>query len=113
MAKQQDTNTSKSRVIGICVAVVMAALVGVIVYLLVTRTTGIKEEPRNVVVTQNNVEKVLDNLEKMEEIEVYNFPKIFIAGQIYGKFQDRDIEGVIESYEEIEVQTSASSNKLL
>lgn len=69
MAKQQDTNTSKSRVIGICVAVVMAALVGVIVYLLVTRTTGIKEEPRNVVVTQNNVEKVLDNLEKMEEIE--------------------------------------------
>jgi hypothetical protein len=69
MAKQQDTNTSKSRVIGICVAVVMAALVGVIVYLLVTRTTGIKEEPRNVVVTQNNVEKVLDNLEKMEESE--------------------------------------------
>ena len=67
MEKQQDTNTSKSRVIGICVAVVMAALVGVIVYLLVTRTTGIKEEPRNVVVTQNNVEKVLDNLEKMEE----------------------------------------------
>ena len=63
MAKQQDTNTSKSRVIGICVAVVMAALVGVIVYLLVTRTTGIKEEPRNVVVTQNNVEKVLDNLD--------------------------------------------------
>lgn len=69
MAKQQDTNTSKSRVIGICVAVVMAALIGVIVYLLVTRTTGIKEEPRNVVVTQNNVEKVLDNLEKMEEVE--------------------------------------------
>ena len=69
MAKQQDTKTSRGLVIGICVAVVMAALVGVIVYLLVTRTNGIKEEPRNVVVTQDNAEKVLENLEKMEEIE--------------------------------------------
>lgn len=67
MAKQQDTKTSRGLVIGICAAVVIVALVGVIVYLLVTRTNGIKEEPRNVVVTQDNAEKVLENLEKMEE----------------------------------------------
>lgn len=69
MAKQQDTKTSRGLVIGICVAVVMAALVGVIVYLLVTRTNGIKEEPRNVVVTQDNAEQVLDNLKMMDDVE--------------------------------------------
>ncbi len=68
MVKQQDAKTNKNLIVGICVAVVMAALVGVIVYLLVTRTNGVKEEPRNVVVTQENVEQVLDNLEKMEEV---------------------------------------------
>lgn len=80
---------------------------------------GIKEGDLVLLDLKNYKEKkyrddsVKGDIEKMEEIEVYNFPKIFIAGQIYGKFQDRDIEGVIESYEEVEVQTSTSSNKLL
>ena len=69
MVKQQEAKTNKNLMVGVGVAVVMAALVGVIVYLLVTRTTGVKEEPRNVVVTQDNAEKVLNDLKEMEKVE--------------------------------------------
>ena len=72
MVKQQEAKTNKNLIVGIGVAVVMAALVGVIVYLLVTRTAGVKEEPRNVVVTQDNAEKVLNNLEKMEKVGIFS-----------------------------------------
>lgn len=58
-------------------------------------------------------DSIKGDIEKMEDVEIYDFPKLIIDGNLYGKFQDRDIEGVIEDYEEIEVQTSISSNKLL
>jgi hypothetical protein len=54
-----------------------------------------------------------EDMEQMEDIVRYNFPKLIIDGHLYGKFQDRDIEGVIEEFEEIEVQTSTLDNKLL
>lgn len=52
-------------VIGIVVGVVIAALVGVIVYLLATRNAQPKEEPRNVVITQENAERVLEEINEM------------------------------------------------
>lgn len=54
-----------------------------------------------------------EDMEQMEDVIRYNFPKLIIDGHLYGKFQDRDIEGVIEEFEEIEVQTSTLDNKLL
>ena len=56
---------------------------------------------------------IKEDIEKLEDTIVYNIPKILIDDTIYGDFQDRDIKGVIEEYDEIEVQTSTSGNKLL
>lgn len=56
---------------------------------------------------------IKEDMEKMEDTIVYDFPKIILDGEIYGKFQDRDVEGIIEEFEEVEVQTSISSNNLL
>lgn len=69
MAKEQNTKSAKGTIIGVCVAVVIIALVGVIVYLLITRNKEPEEAPRNVVVTQENAEQVLDNINEMEKIE--------------------------------------------
>ena len=54
-----------------------------------------------------------EDMQKMEDTIVYDFPKLFIDKKLYGKFQDRDIEGVIVDHEEVEVQTSISGNNLL
>jgi hypothetical protein len=55
-------------VIGIIAIVVVAILVGVIVFLLVKQNTK-KEEKRQVLVTEDNVEEVLEDLEEREEAE--------------------------------------------
>lgn len=47
-----------------------------------------------------------EDLSAMEDELVYVFPKILINDTLYGKFQDRDIDGIIEEYEEVEVQDS-------
>ncbi len=68
MAKQDVAKKGKGGlVIGIVVGVVIAALVGVIVYLLVTRNNKSQssEEPRNVVITEENAERVLGEINEM------------------------------------------------
>jgi hypothetical protein len=47
----------------------------------------------------------------MEEEYTYDIPKIIINDTLYGKFQERDMDGVIEEFEEIEV--SDDGNPLL
>ncbi len=69
MAKEQKTKSTKGIVIGVCAATVILALVGVIVYLLVSRNTTPEEAPRSVVVTQENAEQVYNDVKEMEKIE--------------------------------------------
>lgn len=69
MVKQRKTKSKRGLVMGICAIVIIVALVGVIVYLLSTRNRELKEERRNVLVTQENAESVFEDLEKMEEVE--------------------------------------------
>ena len=54
-----------------------------------------------------------EGMDKMKDVLVYDFPKIFIGGQLYAKLQERDIEGVIEDYEEVEIETASNENNLL
>lgn len=52
---------------------------------------------------------IAEKISEMEEEIVFDFPKMFLDGKIYGKFQDRDIDGVVEDYEEFEVEESNNS----
>jgi hypothetical protein len=52
---------------------------------------------------------IAEKISEMEEEVVFDFPKMFLNGKIYGKFQDRDIDGVIEEFEEFEVEESHNS----
>jgi hypothetical protein len=54
---------------------------------------------------------IKEDISEMEEDVTYDIPKMFINDVIYGKFQERDMDGVIEEYEEIEV--SNEGNPLL
>lgn len=54
---------------------------------------------------------IKEDISEMEEEVVYDIPKMFIGDTLYGKFQERDMDGVIEEYEEIEV--SNEGNPLL
>ena len=49
---------------------------------------------------------IKEDIENMEESYVYDIPKILINGQVYAKLQDRDIDGIIEDYEEVEITES-------
>lgn len=49
---------------------------------------------------------IKEDIENMEESYVYDFPKIIIGGEMYAKLQDRDIDGIIEDYEEVEITES-------
>lgn len=53
---------------------------------------------------------VKEDMENMEESFVYDFPKIIIDGKLYAKLQDRDIDGIIEDYEEVEIIESESDS---
>ena len=66
--KEQAKKGNGGLVIGIIAGVIIVALVGFIIYLLATREAQPKEKPRNVVVTSENVEQVLDDIKEMEEI---------------------------------------------
>jgi hypothetical protein len=54
---------------------------------------------------------IKENISEMEEEVTYDIPKIFIGDIMYGKFQERDMDGVIEEYEELEL--SNDGNPLL
>ena len=68
---ESSGNTSNGKRGGIKIviaigAVVIVALIGVIVYLVIPKET---EEKRNVVVTQDNVEEVIEQMETAEAVE--------------------------------------------
>lgn len=69
MKDQKQKITGKGGfVVGVAVAVVVvAALVGVIIYLLLSRDAEPEEERRNVVITPKNVESVLDDIFEEKE----------------------------------------------
>lgn len=52
---------------------------------------------------------IKEDITNMEEEFVYDFPRMFLDGEMYGKFQDRDIDGIITDFEEVEVEKSHSS----
>lgn len=47
---------------------------------------------------------VKNNVTTMEETIEFKFPKLVLDGKLVGKFQDRDVEGIIEEYEEVETE---------
>lgn len=50
-----------------------------------------------------------EDLSAMEDEIVYDIPKLVVDGKLIGKFQDRDIEGVITDFEEVEVESQEES----
>jgi hypothetical protein len=69
MGNQEQSKKGKGGlVVGIVIgSVVIIALIGVIIYLLATRNAQAKDEPRNVVVTEENAERVLGEIREMDE----------------------------------------------
>lgn len=68
MREQEQNKTKKGGfVVGIIAAVIIVALVGVIIFLLLSRNTEPEEEKRNVVITPENVEQVLEELTETQE----------------------------------------------
>lgn len=57
----QEQEQKKGRKGGLLVAIVIVALIGIIIYLLLSRNTEPEEDRRNVVVTPENVESVLED----------------------------------------------------
>jgi uncharacterized protein YeeX (DUF496 family) len=47
---------------------------------------------------------IKEDISEMETEYIYDFPKMVIDGKLLGKFQDRDIDGVIAEFEEEEVE---------
>ena len=53
------------------IAIIIVALAGIIIYLLLSRDTEPKDERRNVVITPENVESVLEELDDVQESGYY------------------------------------------
>lgn len=68
---------------------------------------------QNYITRKFEEDSLKEGMDKMKDVLVYDFPKIFIGGQLYAKLQERDIEGVIEDYEEVEIETTSNENNLL
>ena len=47
---------------------------------------------------------IKEDMSAQEDEYVYDIPRILIGGNICGKFQDRDVEGVITDFEEFETE---------
>ena len=45
-----------------------------------------------------------EDMSAQEDEYVFDIPRILIGGKICGKFQDRDVEGVITEFEEFETE---------
>lgn len=69
MIKEQGQKKTKKGglVIGIIAVIIIAVLIGVIIFLLLSRHTEPEEEKRNVVITPENVEQVLEELTETQE----------------------------------------------
>lgn len=72
MKRPKQKKKDKRRwVIGIAAIVLIAVLIGIIIYLLLLRSTEPEEERRNVVITPENVESVLDEIDEAQVEEGY------------------------------------------
>ena len=68
MKKEEQKSRKKGGlVIGIVAIVVIAVLVGIIIFLLLTQKAEPEEEKRNVVITPENVERVLEEIAETKE----------------------------------------------
>lgn len=47
---------------------------------------------------------IKNDMSEMEDVVTYDIPRVLIADKLCGKFQDRDIEGVVTDYEEYETE---------
>lgn len=65
--QRQEKRKKGGVVIGIVAVVVIAVLIGVIIFLLLSRNAEPDEEKRNVVITPENVEQVLEELNETQE----------------------------------------------
>lgn len=67
---------------------------------------------QNYMVRKYKDNSIKNDMDKMEEVITYNLPKLFIGGEVVGKFQDRDIEGVIADWEEAELDTGKPGDSI-
>lgn len=67
MEKKQKKIGKGGTVIGIAAILIIVALLGIIIYLLISRNAEPEEERRNVVITPENVESVLQEIEESQE----------------------------------------------
>ena len=58
----------------------------------------------NYIVRKFKENSIKEDMSAQEDEYVYNIPRILIGGKICGKFQDRDVEGVITDFEEFETE---------
>lgn len=47
---------------------------------------------------------IKEDMSAQEDEYVYDIPRLMIGGKICGKFQDRDVEGVVTEFEEFETE---------
>ena len=58
----------------------------------------------NYIVRKFKENSIKEDMSAQEDEYVYDIPRILIGGKICGKFQDRDVEGVITNFEEFETE---------
>ena len=68
---------------------------------------------RNYVKQKFREDSLKEGMEKLEDVKVFDFPKIFLNGVWYAKLQERDVEGIIEDHEFIEVETASNEDNNL
>lgn len=64
---------------------------------------------QNYVIKKYKENSLNNDMSEREEEYVYDFPKILINNEVYGKFQDRDIDGIIEDFVEKEIEESTGN----
>ena len=52
---------------------------------------------------------IKEDISAQEDEYVYDIPRLMIGGKICGKFQDRDVEGVVTEFEEFETEQAKNS----
>ena len=58
----------------------------------------------NYIVRKFKENSIKEDMSAQEDEYVYDIPRILIGGKICGKFQDRDVEGVVTGFEEFETE---------
>lgn len=69
--KEQEKEKNKKRGIVVIAVIIIAVLVGVIIYLLLSQNTKSEDEKRNVIITPENVESVLKELDEAQQPGYY------------------------------------------